>query len=66
METTTNKPKVQLTGEDSNVFSIIGRVTGALKKANQSDKAKEFTDKAFDAGSYDEVLVLAMTYCDVS
>ena len=30
------------------------------------DKAKEFTDKAFNAGSYDEVLRLAMTYCDVS
>ena len=60
------KPKVQLTGKDSNVFSIIGRVTSALKKAGQADKAKEFTDKAFAAGSYDEVLRLAMTYCDVS
>lgn len=60
------KPKVQLTGQDGNVFSIIGRVTAALKNANQSDKAKEFTDKAFDAESYDEVLRLAMTYCDVS
>jgi hypothetical protein len=30
------------------------------------DKAKEFTDKAFASGSYDEVLQLAMTYCDVS
>jgi hypothetical protein len=37
----------------------------ALKQAGQADKAKEFTDKAFDAGSYDEVLQLAMTYCDV-
>ena len=60
------KPKVKLTGEDGNVFSIIGRISGALKKAGQADKAKEFTDKAFAAGSYDEVLQLAMTYCDVS
>ncbi len=59
------KPKVKLTGEDGNVFSIIGRISGALKKAGQADKAKEFTDKAFAAGSYDEVLQLAMTYCDV-
>jgi hypothetical protein len=60
------KPHVRLTGEDGNVFSIIARVSKALKKAGQEDKAKEFTDKAFNAGSYDEVLRLAMTYCDVS
>jgi len=59
------KPSVQLTGEDGNVFSIIGRVSRALKKAGQADKAEEFTDKAFDAGSYDEVLRLCMDYCDV-
>ena len=60
------KPFVQLSGQDGNVFSIIGRVSGALKKANQSDKAHEFTEKAFAAGSYDEVLRLAMEYCDVA
>jgi hypothetical protein len=60
-----SKPFVQLTGEDGNVFSIIGRVSGALKKAGQADKAKEFSTKAMHSGSYDEVLQLAMTYCDV-
>jgi len=63
---TTNKPFVQLSGEDGNVFSIIGSVTKALKKAGVPDRAKEFTDKAFDASSYDEVLRLAMEYCDVA
>jgi hypothetical protein len=60
------KPKVKLTGEDGNVFSIIGRVSKALKKAGHEDKATEFKDKAFASDSYDEVLRLAMTYCDVS
>jgi len=63
---TTEKPCVQLTGEDGNVFSIIGRVSKALKRAKQPDKATEFKNKAFNAGSYDEVLQLAMKYCDVS
>jgi hypothetical protein len=63
---TQDKPFVQLTGEDGNVFIIIGRCSKALKRAGQADKAKEFTDKAFAAGSYDEVLQLAMTYCDVA
>jgi hypothetical protein len=66
MEISTKKPSVKLTGQDGNVFLIIGRVSGALKKAGQPDQAKEFTDKAFASGSYDEVLQLAMTYCDVS
>ena len=61
-----SKPFVQLSGEDGNVFSIIGRVSGALRKAKLPDKAEEFTDKAFGAGSYNEVLRLAMEYCDVA
>jgi hypothetical protein len=60
-----SKPFVQLTGEDGNVFSIIGRVSRVLKEAKQPEKAKEFTDKAFGSGSYDEVLRLAMEYCEV-
>lgn len=59
------KPTVQLTGEDGNVFSIIGRVSKALKRAGQPEKAKEFTQKAMKSGSYDEVLQLCMDYCDV-
>ena len=60
-----DKPKVRLTGQDSNVFNIIGIVAGALKKAGQPDNAKEFTDAAFSAGSYDEVLQLCFKYVDV-
>lgn len=63
---TTSKPFVQLSGEDGNAFFIIGRCGKALKNAGQADKAKEFTTKAFGAGSYDEVLRLAMEYCDVA
>lgn len=63
MEST--KPSVQLTGEDGNVFSIIGRVSKALKRAGLKDKAAEFTSKAFKAGSYDEVLQLCFDYVDV-
>ena len=59
------KPKVQLTGEDGNVFSIIGRVSKALKQNGQGDKAKEFSTKAMHADSYESVLRLAMEYCEV-
>lgn len=57
------KPKVKLLGENGNVFSIINRCANVLRP---SGKDKEFTEKAFAAQSYDEVLQLAMRYCDVS
>jgi len=59
------KPKAKLTGTDGNVFSIIGRVSSILERANQVDRAKEFVAKAFKAGSYDEVLSLCFDYVEV-
>ena len=61
----TEKPTVKLVGEDGNVFSIIGAVSKALRRAGQPDKAKEFTIKAFNSSDYDEVLTLACEYCEV-
>jgi len=60
-----SKPKCKLTGEDGNVFAIIGRVSRALKQANQKDKASEFQALAMAAKSYDEVLRLCFDYVDV-
>lgn len=59
------KPVVKLIGEDGNVFSIIGRVSKALKHEGMNDKAKEFTDKTFASNSYEEVLKLVMDYVEV-
>lgn len=58
------KPEVQLSGEDGNVFSIIGRCSKALRRVCP-EAAAEFCDKATAAQSYDEVLRLAMEYCEV-
>jgi hypothetical protein len=59
------RPACELVGTDGNVFSIIGRVKQALKKAGQEDRAREFVEKAFQAGSYDEVLRLCMEFVEV-
>jgi hypothetical protein len=59
------KPKVQLTGVDSNVFNLLGRCTSALKKNGQKTEADELTKKVFAAGNYDEAIVLMMEYVDV-
>jgi len=59
------KPKCKLVGEDGNVFNIIGRVSKSLKQAGLKTEAIEFQDNAFNSGSYDEVLQLAMKYVEV-
>ena len=59
------KPKCKLVGEDGNVFNIIGSVSKSLKQAGLKTEATEFQDKAFNSGSYDEVLQLAMKYVEV-
>ncbi len=59
------KPVCRLVGQDGNVFFIIGRVRRTLQTAGKPDQAREFADRAFGAGSYDEVLQLCMEYVEV-
>lgn len=56
---------VQLTGHDGNAYNIIGRVATAIRKQVGDDAAKQFTEAAFAAKSYDDLLNLAMTTVDV-
>jgi hypothetical protein len=58
--------QVQLTGLDGNVFVIIGAVARALRRQVSAAAAQEFTAAAYACGSYDQVLILAMTTVDVS
>ena len=59
------KPPCGLIETDGNVFSIIGWVRQALIAAGQEDRAPEFVEKAFRAGSYDGVLQLCLEYVEV-
>ena len=60
-----SKPKCKLVGTDGNVFCIISKVSRALKDVGQKDKAEEFSKKAMNSGSYDEVLCLCHNYVNV-
>lgn len=59
-----NKPTVKLTGQNGNVYNIISLVSTALRKTGQRDKEKEWQEKAFKCGSYDEVLQLCFEYVE--
>jgi hypothetical protein len=60
-----DKPRCKLIGEDGNVFNIIGLIKKTLKASGQPEKAKEFVNRAFAAGSYDEVLAMADNYVEI-
>lgn len=59
-----DKPECELIEHDGNVFAIIGKVSRTLKNAGMRDKAKEFTERAMKAGSYNEVLTLLEEYVE--
>ena len=60
-----NKPQCKLIGVDGNIFVLASKVTATLKKADQVDKAKEFTDRLYKCGSYNKALMLITEYVEV-
>ena len=59
------KPQCPLIGTDGNVFMLAGRVTAALRKAGQREKADEFGKKLHECESYDKALVLMGEYVEI-
>lgn len=59
--------QVELSGQDGNVFVIIGRVGRALKKAGiPREEIDEFYATVNKAKSYEEALNIVMATVDVS
>jgi len=56
---------VDLSNEDGNAFSIIGRVSKALRRAGATpEQINEFRDDA-TSGDYDHVLQTCMKWAEV-
>lgn len=62
---TSIKPVCKLVGTDGNVFSVIGNVRDALRKAGLTNKADEFVKRATSQHDYNDVLNLCFEYVDV-
>jgi len=58
------KPKIELVGQDGNVFAVMGRASRALKQAGMADEAKEMFDRVTSCGSYYEALNIISEYVD--
>jgi hypothetical protein len=60
------KPKIRvaLVGEDGNAFSIMGRVSRAMRKNGYTnDEVEKYTKEAM-AGDYDHLLQVTMSYVE--
>jgi len=55
------KVTVKLVGEDGNAFSIMGRVSRALKRSGQPEAAAEYLKRATE-GNYDHLLQVTLEY----
>ena len=58
------RPKMQLIGQDGNIFAIMGRASRLLKNSGQGDKAKEMCDRVTASQSYSEALNIVSEYVE--
>ena len=58
------RPKMQLIGQDGNIFAIMGRASLLLKNAGQSDKAKEMCNRVMSCDSYHKALNVISEYVE--
>lgn len=58
------RPKMELIGQDGNIFSILGRASRLLKENGQPDQAKEMCDRVYQSGNYYKALNIISEYVD--
>ena len=58
------RPKMQLIGQDGNIFAIMGRASRLLKNAGQRDKGKEMCNRVMASKSYNAALAIVSEYVE--
>lgn len=58
------RPKMNLLGEDGNIYSIMGRASGLLKENGQDAEATEMIERVTSSGSYEEALGIISEYVE--
>ena len=58
------KPKMQLIGQDGNIFAIMGRASRLLKNSRQGEKAKEMRDRVMSCDNYQKALNIISEYVE--
>ena len=58
------KPKMELVGQDGNIFGILGKASRLLKRAGQSEQADEMFSRVTACGDYYEALNIISEYVE--
>ena len=58
------KPKMELLGQDGNIFGIMGRASHLLKQAGMKEQSDEMVSRVTTCGSYDEALNIISEYVE--
>lgn len=59
-----DKPKMQLVGQDGNIFSILGRASKILRRAGQFEQASEMCQRVYNSHSYEDALSIISEYVE--
>lgn len=58
--------EVQLTGQDGNIFAIMGRVKRAMRREGFEEESKEMAKEVMSCHSYSDALEIIADYVEVS
>ena len=58
------KPKMELLGQDGNIFGILGQASRLLKRVGQQEQANEMFSRVTACGNYYEALHIISEYVD--
>ena len=58
------RPKMQLIGQDGNIFAIMGRASRLLKNSGQGEKVKEMRDRVMSCDNYQKALNIISEYVE--
>ena len=58
------KPRMELEGQDGNIFAILANASMALNKAGQRERINEMFQRVQDCGDYNKALQIVSEYVD--
>ena len=56
--------KMNLVGEDGNIFAILGRASRLLRENGQAEQAKEMSGRVYQSGGYYKALSIISEYVE--
>ena len=60
------KPDCPLSGQDGNIFNLMGIASRTLKEHGMEEEAREMRSRIMDSGSYDKALVIIGDYVNIT